>query len=72
MNNITFTGVKNICYCIERTVDMNDFNNQERWMNIELTGHDLHKFRAALKRSCLPRKHYTNPLKDNFFLINIY
>lgn len=72
MDKVTFTGIKNISYCMDRSRDFNDVLTKERWLNIELTGHDLHKFRHVLKKSGLSKRDYTHPIQDNFLNINTY
>lgn len=72
MDKISFTGMKNISHYVERFRNYNDSINEERWLSVELTGRDLHRFQRAMKRSNLDKKYYTNPIKDNFLNINTY
>lgn len=72
MNNISFTGIKNMSYCFDKARDFNDVITKERWLNVELSGRDLHKFRKAFKKSNLDKRWYTNPIQDNFLNINTY
>lgn len=71
-NNISFSGIKNMSYNFDRTIDLSDRVIRERWLSVELTGHDLHKFRRAFKRSKLDKKDYTNPIQKNFLNINTF
>ena len=66
-NRINFTGLKNMSYGKEIANA-----TKERWLNVELSGYDLHKFKRALKRSNLDKKLYTNPIKSGFLNINTY
>ena len=70
--NVSFNGIKNMSYCLDSCLDLNDVLIKERWLNIELSGRDLHKFRSAFKRSNLDKKYYTNPIQDNFLNVNTY
>lgn len=72
MDKISFTGVKNMSYCLDKARDLNDVITKERWLNVELSGRDLHKFRKAFKKSNLAKRWYTNPVQDNFLNINTY
>ena len=72
MDKISFTGIKNISYCFDKARDFNDVITKERWLNVELSGRDLHKFRKAFKKSNLDKRWYTNPIQDNFLNINTY
>lgn len=72
MDKISFTGLKNMCYAVERFRDTEDIVSYERWMNVALTGKDLHTFRMALRKSGLPKRIYTNPVQKNFLNINTF
>lgn len=71
-NNISFSGIKNMSYNFDKTIDLSDRVTRERWLSVELTGHDLHKFKRALKRSRLDKKDYANPIQKNFLNINTF
>lgn len=72
MDKISFTGIKNVSHFAESFLNYNDIPTEERWLSVELTGRDLHKFKRAMKRSNLPKNCYTNPVRDNFLNINTY
>ena len=73
MDKISFTGIKNVSHFAERfNSGANNVPAEERWLSVELTCRDLHRFQRAIKRSNLAKKNYTNPIRDNFLNLNIY
>lgn len=72
MDKIAFTSIKNMSYCLDKARDLNDVVTKERWLNVELSGRDLHKFKKAFKQSNLDKSSYKNPVQNNFLNINTY
>lgn len=72
MDKISFNGLKNMSYAAEKYVSPENIVSYERWMNMALTGNDLHKFRRALSKSKMPKNVYINPLQKNFLNINTF
>lgn len=70
--NISFGGVKNMSYFSKRALDADCKPVRERWMNIEVTGKDLHRLRRALKRGDISKNRFQNPFRDNYININTY
>lgn len=72
MDNISFSGIKNMGYISGKIAENNEFIGVERFMNISLTGKDLHKFRSALKRSHLSKQDYIHPIQNNALNLNTF